>query len=124
MCRAQADFLPVALVLGLSPGVPVEVPIVVIAEDGVTSLRYFVYIVRDQPLANASSPTSSLSGSGSAIIGSASLANGPSSGELHFVHSGSGMGGARDEKDSKAADLVTTLAASEAPLQPGVLLEC
>ncbi|KAK9917087.1 hypothetical protein WJX75_000778 [Coccomyxa subellipsoidea] len=123
--RAQADFLPVALVLGLSPGVPVEVPIVVIAEDGVTSLRYFLYIVRDQPPANASSPASSASGSGSLIgdgIGgsaSGSLANGPSSGGLHFVRSGTGTGGAGDEKDGKAADLATTLAASEAPLQPG-----
>ena len=128
-CRAQADFLPVALVLGLSPGVPVEVPIVVIAEDGVTSLRYFLYIVRDQPPANASLPASSASGSGSLIgdgIGgsaSGSLANGPSSGGLHFVRSATGTGGAGDEKDGKAADLATTLAASEAPLQPGMLLD-
>ena len=61
-CRAKADFLPVALVLGLSPGVPVEVPIVVIAEDGVTSLRYFLHILRSMPPANATAPASSASG--------------------------------------------------------------
>lgn len=60
--RAQADFLPVALVLGLSPGWPVEVPIVVIAEDGVTSLRYFLHIVRNMPPVNATAPASAASG--------------------------------------------------------------
>lgn len=97
----------------------------VIAEDGVSSLRYFLHIVRDQPPANATSPASSAEGSGGIVGGSiggsvgGSLANGPSSGALHFVRSGAGMGGVVDEKDSKAADLATTLAAQEAPLQPG-----
>ncbi|CAL8464733.1 g4268 [Coccomyxa elongata] len=123
--RAQADFLPVALVLGLSPGVPVEVPIVVIAEDGVTSLRYFLHIVRNMPPANATAPASAASGgsrlSGAGTNGSSggSIADGPSSGGLHFVRSGAGMGSSSEEKDSKSADLTTMLAASEAPLQPG-----
>lgn len=45
-CRQDTDFLPVALILGLVPGVPLEVPIVVVAEDGVTSLRYYVNVIR------------------------------------------------------------------------------
>ncbi len=35
-----------AFVLGLAPGRATEVPIVVVAEDGVTSLRYFLSIFR------------------------------------------------------------------------------
>lgn len=42
MCRNNTGFLPAALVLGLQPGVPLIIPIVVVAEDGVTSQRYFV----------------------------------------------------------------------------------
>ena len=44
--RQHTDFLPIALVLGLVPGRPVTVPIVVVAEDGVTSLRYYVTVSR------------------------------------------------------------------------------
>ncbi|KAK9837118.1 hypothetical protein WJX81_003998 [Elliptochloris bilobata] len=44
--RQHTDFLPIALVLGLVPGRPVTVPIVVVAEDGVTSLRYYVTVAR------------------------------------------------------------------------------
>jgi len=40
--RNNTGFLPAALVLGLQPGVPLIIPIVVVAEDGVTSQRYFV----------------------------------------------------------------------------------
>ena len=49
--RQHTDFLPVALVLGLVPGRPVTVPIIVVAEDGVTSLRYYVTVVRAPALA-------------------------------------------------------------------------
>ena len=42
LCRNNTGFLPAALVLGLQPGVPLIIPIVVVAEDGVTSQRYFV----------------------------------------------------------------------------------
>lgn len=42
VCRNNTGFLPAALVLGLQPGVPLIIPIVVVAEDGVTSQRYFV----------------------------------------------------------------------------------
>lgn len=41
-CRNNTEFLPAALILGLQPGVPLVIPIVVVAEDGVTSQRYFV----------------------------------------------------------------------------------
>ena len=50
--RNNTDFLPVAYVLGLQPGIPVEVPIVVVAEDSVTSLRYYLQITRGQPADN------------------------------------------------------------------------
>ncbi len=42
LCRNNTGFLPAALVLGLQPGVPLIIPILVVAEDGVTSQRYFV----------------------------------------------------------------------------------
>lgn len=45
-CRQNTDFLPAAVILGLEPGVPVNIPIVVTAEDGVTSLRYYVSLVQ------------------------------------------------------------------------------
>jgi hypothetical protein len=68
MCRAQADFLPVALVLGLVPGQPVEVPIVIVAEDGVTSLRYYLRIVRDAaPATNTSAVAAAPGSSGSHV---------------------------------------------------------
>ena len=35
-----------AFVLGLAPGKATEVPIVIVAEDGVTSLRYYLNIFR------------------------------------------------------------------------------
>lgn len=41
-CRNNTEFLPAALVIGLQPGMPLVVPIVVVAEDGVTSQRYYV----------------------------------------------------------------------------------
>lgn len=41
-CRNNTEFLPAALVIGLQPGVPLLIPIVVVAEDGVTSQRYYV----------------------------------------------------------------------------------
>lgn len=125
-CRAQADFLPIALVLGLSPGVPVEVPVVIIAEDGVTSLRYFLYIMRSLPPINATSPSSSVNGIGSLLGGSSGgsgtqstgVAAAPSSGGLHFVPNGPGTGGGDTGKDSNPADLASIL--PDAPLQPGV----
>lgn len=62
-----------------------------------------------------------LSGAGTNGSSGGSIAAGPSSGGLHFVRSGAGMGSNSEEKDSKSADLTTMLAASEAPLQPGML---
>ena len=59
LCRNNTDFLPVAYVLGLQPGIPLEVPIVVVAEDSVTSLRYYLQITRAQP---ADNDTSDLAG--------------------------------------------------------------
>lgn len=41
-CRNNTEFLPAALIIGLQPGVPLMIPIVVVAEDGVTSQRYYV----------------------------------------------------------------------------------
>ena len=43
-----------AFVLGLAPGRATEVPIVVVAEDGVTSLRYFLSIFRAPARRNSS----------------------------------------------------------------------
>ena len=43
-----------AFVLGLAPGKATEVPIVVVAEDGVTSLRYFLSIFRAPGRRNSS----------------------------------------------------------------------
>ena len=48
-CRSNAGFLPAAYIVGLQPGLPVSVPILVVAEDGVTSNRYFVSLYRDLP---------------------------------------------------------------------------
>ena len=45
-CRQNTNFLPAAVILGLEPGVPINVPIVVTAEDGVTSLRYYISLVQ------------------------------------------------------------------------------
>ena len=59
--RNNTDFLPVAYVLGLQPGIPLEVPIVVVAEDSVTSLRYYLQITRGQPADN-DNDTSDLAG--------------------------------------------------------------
>lgn len=41
-CRNSSSFLPAALVLGLQPGLPVTIPVTVVAEDDVTSQRYYV----------------------------------------------------------------------------------
>ena len=40
--RNNTEFLPAALIIGLQPAVPLDIPIVVVAEDGVTSQRYYV----------------------------------------------------------------------------------
>ena len=40
--RNNTEFLPAALIIGLQPAVPLSIPIVVVAEDGVTSQRYYV----------------------------------------------------------------------------------
>jgi hypothetical protein len=71
-CRQDTDFLPVALILGLVPGVPLEVPIVVVAEDGVTSLRYYVNVIRAPGPATANISLVDDSGSGAAglVLGS------------------------------------------------------
>lgn len=55
LCRANTDFLPIAYIAGLQPGIPVTVPIVIVAEDGVTSLTYSVQILRDVPEGNETS---------------------------------------------------------------------
>jgi hypothetical protein len=62
----------VALILGLVPGVPLEVPIVVVAEDGVTSLRYYVNVIRALGPATANVSLVDDTGSGAAglVLGS------------------------------------------------------
>ena len=54
--RDHMDFLPVAVILGLAMDAPVEVPIVVVAEDGVTSLQYSVLITRSAEPAGVATP--------------------------------------------------------------------
>ena len=45
-CRTNATFLPAAFVMGMQPRLEVDVEVVVIAEDGVTSARYPVKLSR------------------------------------------------------------------------------
>jgi hypothetical protein len=125
--RPRADFLPQALVLGLAPGVPLEVPIVVIAEDGVTSLRYFLSILRAQQPANSSSssipaaggPASDGSSSGGDLDGSGEeglpAAQGPSGAALQFVQGD----GAAVPRETGWAELAADLPIAHEPLPPG-----
>ena len=56
--RDNTDFLPVAYIAGLQPGIPVTVPITVVAEDGVTSLTYYIQILREVGAGNGSGDAS------------------------------------------------------------------
>ncbi|KAK9825612.1 hypothetical protein WJX74_010253 [Apatococcus lobatus] len=53
IARSNQGFLPAAVIIGLIPGVPLQVPIVVIAEDDVTSNQYVVQLTRDMAPAGA-----------------------------------------------------------------------
>ena len=75
-CRDNTDFLPVAYIAGLQPGIPVTVPITVVAEDGVTSLSYYLQILRDVGADNSSGDASDVL---SGLLGD-SPASSPSSG--------------------------------------------
>ncbi len=76
ICRDNTDFLPVAYVAGLQPGIPVTLPITVVAEDGVTSLSYYVQIQREvAPDSSSGNASDLLSG----LLGD-SPASSPSSG--------------------------------------------
>ena len=110
-CRASADFLPIAFVLGLAPGKATEVPIVIVAEDGVTSLRYYLNIFR------AGAPSNSTGSSASSWnLGSSSHFGGAGAplGSLD-LHSG---GAGSDEKESSAPSVLSAKAAR----QPGIVI--
>ena len=66
-----------AYIAGLQPGVPVILPITVVAEDGVTSLSYYVQILRevggDNSSGDASNVLSGLLGDSPASSPSSSL---------------------------------------------------
>ena len=109
-CRASADFLPIAFVLGLAPGKATEVPIVIVAEDGVTSLRYYLNIFRaDAPKNTTGSGSSSWNLGSSAYLGSA----GAPSGSLDLHRGGSG----NDDKESMMGSMLSSRAAR----QPGIV---
>lgn len=110
-CRASADFLPVAFVLGLAPGKATEVPIVIVAEDGVTSLRYYLNIFRADAPKNStgSSSASSWSLGSSAYLGS----DGAPSGSLDLRSGGRGI----DAKESMPPSVLRGKAAR----QPGTV---
>jgi len=52
----NATFLPAAFVMGMQPDVPVDVDVVVIAEDGVTSSRYPLTLLRQTQAAENAVP--------------------------------------------------------------------
>lgn len=66
-CRDNNDFLPVAIILGLTPGETLTVPITILAEDGVTSSVYHVDILRTSAAEGALSAKSLDLGSGSGL---------------------------------------------------------
>ncbi|KAK9803015.1 hypothetical protein WJX72_000035 [[Myrmecia] bisecta] len=112
--RQNQDFLPAAIILGLTPGTPVKVPIVVVAEDGVTSLRYYVYILRAEDPSGNSTLGAALSAAGSVL----SAAEGNST--LSIVHATSTNG---------AQDMLIDLTADEPlplgwPVPPSHSPEC
>lgn len=65
--RDNNDFLPVAIILGLTPGETLTVPITILAEDGVTSSVYHVDILRTSAAEGALSAKSLDLGSGSGL---------------------------------------------------------
>ena len=100
-----------AFVLGLAPGKTTEVPIVIVAEDGVTSLRYYLNIFRadaPQHSTGGSSGNSWSLGSG-AYLGS----GGAPSGSLELRSGGRGS----DAKESVAPGVQSAKAAR----QPGIV---
>ena len=115
--RASADFLPVAFVLGLAPGRATEVPIVIVAEDGVTSLRYYLNIFR------AVAP----SGSGRDFSASAwPLGDDASSGiagspaaSLDLLHS---AGSAGDDWEGMPSVMPSAAMSARTARQPGAVL--
>ena len=65
-----------AYIAGLQPGIPVTLPIMVVAEDDVTSLSYYVQILREVGADNSSGDASDVL---SGLLGD-SPASSPSSG--------------------------------------------
>ena len=108
-CRASADFLPIALVLGLATGKTTEVPIVIVAEDGVTSLRYYLNIFRAEASKNSSgsNSTSSWSLGTSANSGGA---DGPSA-SLNLRSEGNG--------DNEQESMLPSMLSARTARQPG-----
>ncbi len=97
-----------AFVLGLAPGKATEVPIVIVAEDGVTSLRYYLNIFR----AEAPKNSTDKGGTSAWSLGSLGSAGAPS-GSLDLRSGGSGS----DAKESMPPSMLSAKAAR----QPGVL---
>lgn len=101
-----------AYVLGLAPGRATEVPIVIVAEDGVTSLRYFLNIFRTAAPKNSSGSDGPWGLGSNASLGKAA---GPSS-SLGIVRGGSSGG---EEKESRLGDLAASARSTKAARQPG-----
>jgi hypothetical protein len=108
-------------VLGLVPGRPTTVPLVVVAEDGVTSLRYYVVISRApapaRPPGAAPAPAPGwpgLSAYTSAGLGAdpGALAGAPDAGAPAAGGVAGGWPGARGDADGAAAGANGTAAAA------------
>ena len=131
LCRQRPDFLPAAVVLGLQPGVPTSIPIVVVAEDGVTSLRYFITIIRAEApaapdadiTANNSSSigTDELISNGSSLLGAVANLTG-----LHVQTTTSSMGdsaqAAGDGSEDSSMKLTAGKPMREDPLPEGAFM--
>ena len=98
-----------AFVLGLAPGKATEVPIVIVAEDGVTSLRYYLNIFRAEPPKNSTGRW----GASSWSLGSLGSAGAPS-GSLDLRSRGSGS----DAKESMPPSMLRAKAIRQPGLPP------
>ena len=112
--RASADFLPVAFVLGLAPGRATEVPIVIVAEDGVTSLRYYLNIFRALPPAG-SGRDSSASAWPLGDDASSGIAGSPAA-SLDLLHS------AGDDWEGMPSVMPSAAMSARTARQPGAVL--
>ena len=112
--RAFADFLPVAFVLGLAPGRPTKVPIVIVAEDGVTSLRYYLNIFRAVPPAG-SGQKSSASAWPLGDAASSGIAGSPTA-SLDLLHS---AGSAGNDWEGRPSDMPSAAMSANTAREPG-----